>query len=889
MQVGRKVREPGGCPGVELIERWAVFPPTAPFAMTFPTLLRGCGATVLLGALPFAQHVPTQPDAAALLHRIERLGVVGSALYVAAHPDDENTRLISAFANGRKVHTAYLSLTRGDGGQNLIGPELGDALGLLRTQELLEARRIDGGEQFFTRAVDFGYSKNPEETLAKWGEDAVLEDVVRVVRTVQPDVIVTRFPTDGGGGHGHHTSSALLAHRAFELAGDPDAYPQQLAEGLAPWQPRRLFFNSSTWWNRDLPERVANDPEGWAVVEVGGFDALLGASYTELAGRSRSQHKSQGFGAAETRGSQLEYLRLEKGDALQTTDPFEGVDLSWSRYASPEHPEWTARLAALDARSAALVGGFDVREPQASLTPLLELEGELQALAASAHPASLRARRRAAAARELALQLCGVVVEARSSAASVAQGQEVPAFVRVLQREAGPTVRLASVTGPDGASRSLERTLPLNEQVDVPLEGLVAPRVVDQPYWLTARAFGKQQGGALYDPSGTGALGVEPRVPGALRVAITLELNGTPVDVERELTHTWVDRVDGERRRATVVTPIASLLPVNRVEIVTGERVEVAVDVEPLVDLPSAVLEVEAPAGWELERGAGALEALVAGERRRVFLGLRRTPDAVGGPLRFVLRAEAGESALTRHVIDYDHVFPQTWYEPAAVRLVPLDVVVDVARVGYLEGVGDAVPEALERLGVTVERLDPESLEAGDLSRFDAIVTGIRAYNKVRALARVQPLLLDYAADGGTLVLQYNTSGRDLVLAPESMGPYPFSLSRGRVTVEEAPVTLLDPDHPLLRTPNRIATDDFEGWVQERGLYFTANQDPRYAKLLSWNDPGEAPLDGALIACDHGEGRFVYTSISFFRQLPAGVPGAYRLLANLISRRSVGQ
>ncbi|HTF90560.1 MAG TPA: PIG-L family deacetylase, partial [Planctomycetota bacterium] len=366
------------------------------------TLLRSASRSLFALALGFlaaspasAQRPPPQLDAAAILHRMHKLEVLGSVLYIAAHPDDENTKLISYFSNGRQVRTAYLSLTRGDGGQNLIGPELGDALGILRTQELLEARRIDGGEQFFTRAVDFGYSKNPEETFAKWGRQEILGDVVRVLRQFRPDVIITRFATDGSGGHGHHTASALLASEAFDLAADPRAFPEQIAAGLEPWQAKRLFFNASSWWSKDLPAQAQADPSTWATIDVGGFDPLLGTSYTELAGRSRSQHKSQGFGAAETRGELTEYLRLDKGAKLASADIFGGVELSWKRVAGSERVQALVRE---------LEESFDLRAPDKSVAKLGALVAALDELAAAKGPEHRWAKLQAEAGRQLIFQ-----------------------------------------------------------------------------------------------------------------------------------------------------------------------------------------------------------------------------------------------------------------------------------------------------------------------------------------------------------------------------------------------------------------------------------------------------------------------------------------------------
>ena len=826
---------------------------------------RSALALVLLASLAPAapvQRIGRQLDGSEILHGIEKLGVVGRVLYVGAHPDDENTRLISWLSNGVKVRAAYLSLTRGDGGQNLIGTELGDALGILRTQELLAARRIDGGEQYFTRAVDFGYSKTPEETFAKWGREAVLADVVRVVRTFRPDVIVTRFATDGSGGHGHHTASAILANEAFDRAADPKAFPEQIAEGLETWQAKRLYFNAASWWNPSVADLAKKDPEHWVAVDVGGYDPLLGASYGEIAGRSRSQHKSQGFGAAETRGEQIEYLHLEKGPPLSKPDLFDGVELGWSRVPG------AGRAPALVRE---LVSAFDPQAPERSAPKLAELAGVLDGLGA---------RQPAAAARELCLQSLGVVAEFGASAPRVAAGDSLKATVSVLQRAASPTLSIASLAPPASAPIEVGENLAPNRPWTKELVYTApASQAIDQPYWLA----GPHEG--LFHPDGR-SKGIEPVAPQAAVLRCILRLGGLEIPVDRPLNQTWVDRVAGECTRPVVVTPVASIEIADAVAIVTGDRAEVSVGLRALRDDLVGSWSVAAPEGWTLEFPPPPVEHLKLGDREPLRIAVRREARARAGALRFSFSGPKGATDSTMHAIDHPHVPPQTWFSPAEVHLVPLDVAVATKTIGYVDGAGDEVPAALKRLGIAVERIDPNSTSSADLDRCDAIVTGIRAYNTVSALAGFQPKLLAYVERGGTLLVQYNTNGSDLVLPAKKIGPFPFALTRDRVTVEEAEPAFLAPANPLWTTPNRLTTADFSGWVQERGLYFAGELDPAYTALISWNDPGEKPLDGALIACDYGKGRFVYTGLSLFRQLPAGVPGAYRLLANLVARRA---
>lgn len=873
----------------------------------------------------FPQRPPAQPHAAEILHRMQKLNVLGSVLYIVAHPDDENTRLIAWLANGKKVRTGNLSLTRGDGGQNLIGPELGDALGIIRTQELLEARRIDGGEQFFTRAVDFGYSKNAAESFAKWGKQEVLSDVVRVIRMFRPDIIITRFAPDRSAGHGHHEASAILAEEAFDLAGDPKAFPEQLQQGLEVWQPRRLFFNGSTWWKKDLADIAKSDPD-WFSVDVGGYDPLLGLSYTEIAGRSRSMHKSQGFGAAETRGESLEYLKLIKGDRPKTADIFEGIDMTWGRLKQGKNGSELI---------ASLINRYNALQPEQSVAALWEIASFLdQTYGGDVVPSpwlTWYKVKRAEVGSVIAYSM-GLVAEATSTQSLVTTIDSIPFNFQLYPRRG----KL------DSTVVSELRIMPLltynlldrggkNEAVN--LSGRLTPmRIVTEPYWL------KQVGSNLHD--------------------VPVQLIGLPVDLPfvqlygeyrapnrrtaayafSRLNYKWVDRVAGERIRPVYVTPVASVIPKTDVLIARGGPQTITVEVEALTDSLAGELSVFLPDGWnisvldkihvgglpddfttkatsipaffplELTAAEGSFRTSVSvpltrrNQRASFIFELVPTKYARGGAMKFAFVGPKGTADRTLHEIDYPHIMPQVYYTPAEVKLVPLEVKTTAKRVGYVKGAGDEVPQALEQLGVVVEFIDPAALrlrsgsagtsELDELKKYDAIVTGIRAYNATKGMKELHPLLLQYVEQGGTLIVQYNTTPRfsvsgveDFQIDPATLGPHPFKITRDRVTVEEAPPTFLDPKHPLLTTPNAITAKDFEGWVQERGLYFAGELGDKYTPLIAWNDPGEQPLNGGLITCDHGQGRFIYTGISFFRQLPAGVPGAYRLFANLISPR----
>ncbi|MBK8226066.1 MAG: PIG-L family deacetylase [Flavobacteriales bacterium] len=821
----------------------------------------------------FAQRPPAQPHAAEILHRMQKLNVLGSVLYIVAHPDDENTRLIAWLANGKKVRTGNLSLTRGDGGQNLIGPELGDALGIIRTQELLEARRIDGGEQFFTRAVDFGYSKNAAESFAKWGKQEVLSDVVRVIRMFRPDIIITRFAPDRSAGHGHHEASAILAEEAFDLAGDPKAFPEQLEQGLEVWQPRRLFFNGSTWWKKDLADIAKNDPD-WFTVDVGGYDPLLGLSYTEIAGRSRSMHKSQGFGAAETRGEMLEYLKLVKGDRPKTKDIFEGIDMTWGRL-----PECVGAAAALQQ----LIGTFNPLRPEGSVAGLRALK---ETWASSVDPWIEHVR---FLVDHLIADCSGLVVEMLAEQHYVTLTQQSDSVtLRALVRNPIDVPLSVFASGSVGPFMgSLKHNQVLQYRYWPSQLGQLA---VDAPYWLSTPHS------TLYHVNDPKLIG-KPTIPNSLSFQFRYDPDRAYATSNTTTLKRWVDRVAGERIRPVYITPVASVIPKSDVLIAKGGPKMISVDVEALTDSLRGELTVSAPLGWLIAaNSSGSVNMGVTinkrNERNSFTVSVEPTAQAQPGSLKFAFTGPKGTADRTLHEIDYPHILPQVYYTPAEVKLVPLDVKTTARRVGYVKGAGDDVPQALEQLGVIVEFIEPSAAKLEELKKYDAIVTGIRAYNATKGMKELHPLLLKYAEEGGTLIVQYNTTPRfavsgveDFQIDPSTLGPHPFKITRDRVTVEEAPPTFLNPKHPLLTTPNAITASDFDGWVQERGLYFAGDLGDKYTPLIAWNDPGEQALSGGLITCDHGKGRFIYTGISFFRQLPAGVPGAYRLFANLISPR----
>ena len=814
-------------------------------------------AALALGAGAFAQP-PVPAGAGDLLLALKKLLVVGNVLYVAAHPDDENTAMLAYLSRGRLLRAGYLALTRGDGGQNLIGPEKGELIGVIRTQELLAARRVDRAEQLFTRAVDFGYSRSPEETLAIWGKEAVLADVVRAYRSFRPDVVITRFPVNGNGGHGHHTASAMLAGEAFEAAGDPARFPEQLTReggGLSPWKPRRLYWNA---WRVKPEERDPKLPR-LLTVDLGTFNPLLGRSYAEIAAESRTFHKSQGFGAAERRGTVPNYLEPVAGDPAGA-DFLDGIDLTWGR---------VPRSARVRATLEEAVRSFRPEKPHEVVPLLLKAHRQMAALGAS--PWVEEKRRELVEAIRAA---AGIWVEAIAAAPSANPGSEVKATALALCRSP-LEVSLVSLDLPHAKAQGPPPTR-LAQNEPVKHEALLAlPETLEEtsPYWLV-------------DPPSRGLFTVRdarriglPETPEALVASFVLSVGGERLTLTSPVQYRWTDPVQGERYRSLEVLPKLTLHFPDGVSLFRDASPrEVRVTARAGRKGVAGSVRLVVPAGW----AASAPQEVSFGEEgEEKALAFRVTPPA--GPATGTVRAEATVEGRTfSHDlvrIDYPHVPVQTLTPTAEGRLVRADFATRGRAVGYVAGPGDDVPEALRQMGYRVTLLSDEDL-AGDLSAYDAIVTGVRAYNVRPRLKALQKRILEWVDAGGALVIQYNTS-QDLVT--EQLGPFPFKLSRDRVTVEEAPVSLLLPDHPLLSAPNRITPADFGGWVQERGLYFPGTWDPRYETPLATNDPGEPAKSGALLFARHGKGAFVYTGIAFFRQLPAGVPGAYRLFANLVS------
>jgi len=828
-------------------------------------------ATASLRALvdPPPPSFPPPMNAAEIQLELQKLNVLGRVLYIAAHPDDENTNLMALWANGSLYQTAYLCVTRGDGGQNLIGPELGERLGVIRTHELLAARKLDHAHQFFTRAVDFGFSKSAPETLRIWDRDKILADIVWTIRRWKPDVVVTRFSPDDDKTHGHHTASAILAREAFTAANDPKRFPEQLAF-VEVWKPARLVWNTSPFFfsNRNIPF----DPTGLATLEAGGFNPLLGKAYTEIAAASVSMHKSQGVGRPPLRGARKEYFKLLEGAPI-TNGLFDEIDTTWSRVAKSE---------AIAEKVKQLLATFVPADPAASVPKLLELRKDLVArMSTDVSPdAKSWFRAKAGEIDRIIVACLGLHIESSTTKAIVTAGQQLPIKLEAINRSQVP-VQLVRVLTPVSAEElGLDTPLPQDQLVAKDLTPTLRKDVEwTQPYWLRKPAA---LGTFVVDDQKLIGL---PENPFAFPVDVVLRVGDQELRYLVDTKYRTVDPIAGELRHDLVIAPpVFANLP-NPVFFFGDDKPKsIQVRVTASTDAVRGQLKLDAPKGWRIEPASVPVDLKGADAELFAAFTIHPPPNPGEGTLRAVVTVDGRDYSFAREHISYQHIGVHTLMPPAEAKIVRADIKKKGELIGYIPGAGDDIPQSLEQIGYNVKILSASEITAENLKRFDAVVLGIRAYNTQDRIASWQPELLAYVNAGGVVVAQYITTAD---LKTKEIGPFPLEISRERVTDETAEVRILAPEHPLLNTPNKITAVDFKGWVQERGLYFSNKWDPAWKPILSCNDPGEKPLDGGLLVAKSGQGYFIYTGYSWFRQLPAGVPGAYRLFANMVSLREV--
>jgi len=809
---------------------------------------------------------PTQWSSSELYHALEKFNTFGSVLYVGAHPDDENTRLITYFANHEKAQTAYLSLTRGGGGQNLIGPELKTTLGVIRSHELLQARSIDGGKQLFTRAMDFGYCKHPSEALETWGAEEILLDVVRSFRKFKPDLVVNRFNhRTPGTTHGHHTASALLSIQAFEKANDP-SYDPESVQLYGLWQPKRLFFNTSWWFYGSQEAFEAADKTNIVEVPVGQYYATIGKSNGELAAQSRSMHKSQGFGSLSSREQETEYLELILGSMPEDkSNLFDSVERGWMRLGLDKDHEIVLSLKQI-------LENFDFKNPQKHSLELLKVLETLKTL-----PESRLRNDKIQALTQIITQSLGLYVSAESSRAYVTPTDAVMAKIEITNRSSKKLLlhRVSS-----DQLYFFENTQPtvIDAFKSLSVESLEAPlKSVDlsTPYWLKNSA----DNGRFNVPQ-TDLIG-EPMGPEPVNVYLDFSYQGYPFTLNVPLRYKYRDRVQGEVFDPFVILPSITLNTSEPVLVFNDQKPKTLdITLRAHSDQQKGSLSLQHPDGWRVDPSYVDFEIDQAGQQIDFNFTIYPPKETQTGELTPLVQVGDKFFSKTLLEIDYPHVPKISILEPAQTKVIKIDVSKSTSRIGYIQGAGDEVDKGLIQLGYEVINLNPETLSSIELSDLDAVVVGIRAFNTSEALVSRMEILNNYVAQGGLLLIQYQTTSG---LLAKQMGPLPFSLGRDRVTDQESAVVFLEPKHPVFNAPNTLTSKDFEHWVQERGLYFAATWSPEFTPLIGMSDPSEEQTKGGLILGHFGKGTIIYTGISFFRQLPEGVPGAYKLLANLLS------
>ncbi|WP_338644977.1 PIG-L family deacetylase [Flavobacterium sp. KS-LB2] len=822
--------------------------------------------TLLLCCQLILAQQPQKPNSVAIYNQIQKLNFLGSVLYIAAHPDDENTRLISYLSNEQKARTGYLSLTRGDGGQNLIGTQLRELLGVIRTQELIEARKIDGGEQFFSRANDFGFSKNPTETLAIWDKDKVLADVIWAIRKFQPDVIVNRFDhRSPGTTHGHHTSSAMLSVESFKLASDPTVFPEQL-QFVKPWQTKRQFFNTSWWFYGTIQKFNAADKTNLIAMQTGVYYADLGKSNQEIAALSRSRHQSQGFGSTGERGEETEYLEFINGDALQEKKSlFEGIDTSWNRVKGGKPIGELLTTIATE---------FDHNNPSASIPNLAKAYVMMKALDEN-HWAPLKSE----AIKEIIAACSGLYLEAVAQNQEATPGSTIKIKLEAINRSSAP-IQLMSVTSlPEKINTPQNRELKNNILNNINLN-LKLPESINytQPYWL------RENGTVgMYAVNQQQNIGI-PDIIREAKVLFNVQINGIEIPFERTVVYKYNDDVKGEVYNYLDIVPEVTTSIVDKVLIFKDVKIKyVGVKIKAGKDVVKGDLKLELPENWKVSPKSIPFSIEKKGTEQIVYFEVNapnKSDEAVAKSVAIIGNKRFDKEQI---IINYDHITKQQVLKSAEAKLIKTDLKTNEERIAYIMGAGDEVPSSLTQLGYRVTLLKPEEITPEKLENFDVVMTGVRAYNTVAALANKQTILFDFVKGGKTMLVQYNTAG-DLVT--ENIAPYPLKLSRDRVTEEDAEVRFLAPNHPVLNFPNKITTEDFKGWKQEQGLYYPSQYDKAFTPILSSNDKGETPKDGALLIAPYGKGHYIYTGLSFFRELPEGVTGAYKLISNMISLQS---
>lgn len=809
---------------------------------------------------------PQKPNSAEIYNQIQKLNFLGTVLYIAAHPDDENTRLISYLSNEVHAQTGYLSLTRGDGGQNLIGPQLRELLGVIRTQELIEARKIDGGEQFFSRANDFGYSKNPEETLQFWDNGKVLSDLVWTIRKFQPDIIINRFDhRSPGTTHGHHTASAMLSMEGFDLANKTNSFPEQL-QYVQPWQPKRIFFNTNWWFYGSKEKFDQADKTKMLAIQTGVYYPIFGKSNQEIAALSRSCHKSQGFGSTGSRGQETEYVEFLKGEPLKDkTSIFEGIDTSWNRVKGGKP---------IGELITSISKNYDFKNPSASLPDLVKAYVMIQNLEEN-HWKTIKSEE----IKKIILGCSGLYLEAVSNTQEATPGNEIRLNLEAINRS-DISMQLVSIsTLPDQKTSVLNSDLK-NNLVFQSSQNLQLPSTLEYtaPYWL------KEKGTVgLYNVSQQEIIGL-PDIIRDIKVVFKIKINEVEIPFEKTVVYKYNDDVKGEMYNFLDVVPAVTTSILDKVLLFTNTKPKyVGVTVKAGKNDIKGTLKLVLEKNWKVTPDNIPFQITQKGMEKTFYFEVTPPTEMSEISGKSIATVDGIEYDKEQITIDYDHITKQQVLKDSEVKCIRFDLKTNGEKIAYIMGAGDEIPSSLTQMGYKVTVIKPEEITPEKMESFDVVMTGIRAYNTAQGLANKQSILFDFVKSGKTMIVQYNTP--DDLVTP-NIAPYTLKISRDRVTEEDAQVRFLAPNHPALNYPNIITQNDFKGWKQEQGLYYPREFDKAFTPILSSNDKGENAKEGALLIAPYGKGNYIYTGLSLFRELPEGVSGAFKLLSNMISIKS---
>jgi len=814
--------------------------------MRFKVLLFFIGLNI------FAQQ-PKKLSSDQIFQEIQKLNFLGSVLYVAAHPDDENTKLISYFSNQVKANSAYISLTRGDGGQNLIGAEMGELLGAIRTQELLKARNTDGGKQFFSRAYDFGFSKMPEETFEIWDKNMVLNDLVQTIREFRPDVIINRFDhRTPGTTHGHHTASAILSVEAFDLVKN---------EKNAP---KRLFYNTSPWAFPSQEDFEKTDKSNHVIIEANVFYPIFGKSNGEIAALSRSQHKSQGFGATGNRGTENEYLELIRGDLPKDKkNVFEGINTKWTRI--PEGRAIGKILYKVEKN-------FNFQNPNAHLKDLTKAYLLIQKI-----EDEYWREQKTEQIKKIILACSGLYLEAVSDSETTTKSEMFNLNFEVINRS-DANIILKEI-------RFFDKKIPQNKSLLNNISFRFTKQNVfipynyeySNPYWLKKE---KQKGMFTVEDQ---KLRIIAQTENDFPVVFSLEIEGTLIEFTKNIVYKSNSPENGETYRPFLLLPEIVVSFVDDVLVfVEGKPKEIEVKIKAMTDKIKGVVNIEEPDNWTISPKRAFFDFSKKGEEKTVKFTITPPEFPDKNELKAIVSANGQTFTKKLIEIDYEHIPKQSILKEAISKVVCLDLKKSKKNVAYLMGAVDEIPKGLEQIGYNVTLISVDEITNENMAKFETVILGIRAYNTISGLKLKNKILNKYVENGGTLIMQYTTTRYRGVQDLSDFAPYRLVVGRERVTDENAEVSFINPSHQALSHPNKIVQNDFYGWIQERGLYFASEWSEEFEPIFSMNDSYESPKKGSLLIAKHGKGHFVYTGISFFRQIPNGTSGAYRLLVNLI-------